>query len=94
VIEAEDGEAAMEKFLSHRDEISLVILDVIMPKMNGREVYCEIRNNRPEMKALFISGYTGDVLSRKGMLGKNLDLISKPYVQSALLKKVRELLDS
>ena len=93
VIDAEDGVDALEKFMLHRDEISLVILDAVMPKKNGSEVFSEIRKQRPDMKALFISGYTGDVLSRKGMKDKEFDLIAKPYVQSAFLKKVRELLD-
>ena len=94
VIDAEDGADAVDKFLLHKEEISLVIMDVVMPKKNGREVYSEIKDHQPEMKALFISGYTGDVLSRKGMLDKDFEYISKPYAQSAFLKKVRELLDS
>jgi CheY-like chemotaxis protein/two-component sensor histidine kinase len=93
VIDAEDGDDAVNKFMSRRNEISMVILDAIMPKKNGMEVYNEIRNHRPEMKALFISGYTGDVLNRKGMLDNKLDIISKPFVQSALLRKVREIID-
>lgn len=93
VIEAEDGDDAVNKFLPRRNEISLVILDAIMPKKNGMEVFNEIKNYRPDIKALFISGYTGDVLSRKGMLDNELEIISKPFVQSALLRKVREIID-
>jgi len=94
VFEAEDGADAVEKFLSHRDEIRMVILDVIMPKKNGKEAYVEIRSHEPGMKALFISGYTGDILSRRGILDEGLNFISKPVTQSALLQKVREVLDS
>jgi signal transduction histidine kinase len=94
VFEAEDGAEAVEKFHSHRDKIRMVILDVIMPKKNGKEAFNEIRGHEPGMKALFISGYTGDILSRRGMLDEGLNFISKPVTQSALLQKVREVLDS
>jgi signal transduction histidine kinase/methyl-accepting chemotaxis protein len=94
VFEAEDGADAVEKFISHRDEIRMVILDVIMPRKNGKEAYMEIRSHEPGMKALFISGYTGDILSRRGILDEGLNFISKPVTQSALLQKVREVLDS
>jgi DNA-binding response OmpR family regulator len=88
-----DGDEAMEKFMQYRDEISLVILDAVMPKRNGSEVFTEMRRQRNDVRALFISGYTGDVLTRKGMLDKEFELIAKPYIQSAFLSKVREILD-
>jgi YesN/AraC family two-component response regulator len=72
----------------------MVIMDVIMPKKNGKEAYSEIRSHEPGMKALFISGYTGDILNRRGLLEEKLNFISKPVTQSALLQKVRDVLDS
>jgi CheY-like chemotaxis protein len=93
VVEAEDGVMAVEKFLSNGEGIQLLVLDVVMPKMNGREVYDEIKKIRPDMKVLFMSGYTGDILSRRGVLEGNFNFISKPFTQRALLKKTREALD-
>jgi PAS domain S-box-containing protein len=93
VIEAEDGEDAVVKFLKHKKHIELVILDVVMPRKNGKEVYESIRRMKPDMKALFTSGYTADVIHKKGVLDEELDFISKPVSPKQLLSKIRELLD-
>jgi two-component system cell cycle sensor histidine kinase/response regulator CckA len=93
VVEAADGSDAIEKFGSSEGEIKLLILDVIMPKKNGKEVYDEIKKRQPDMEALFMSGYTDDILSRRGILEENLNFISKPLTQDALLQKVRRILD-
>lgn len=66
VIEAVDGEDALEKFRERSGRISLVILDVIMPKMNGREVYDAIRSIVPNMRTLFCSDYAKDVVVSQG----------------------------
>jgi CheY-like chemotaxis protein len=91
-IEAADGEQAVARFLERKDEIHLVILDVIMPKKNGREVYEELRKARPDLKALFISGYTADIVYEKGILDEGLVFLDKPIAPQLLLKKVREVL--
>lgn len=92
VIEAVDGEDALRKFREHRDEIDLLLLDVIMPKKNGKEVYNEIKSIRPDIRVLFSSGYTSDIMHRKGILEEGLPFISKPYTPGALLVKIREVL--
>ena len=89
VIEAVNGEDALEKFGQHRGEVQLLILDVVMPKLNGREVYQEIRKSYSDMPVLFSSGYTADIVSRKGVLEEGLDFISKPVTPHELLAKVR-----
>jgi PAS domain S-box-containing protein len=94
VIEARDGEDAISKFKQFAQNIDLVILDVVMPKKNGREVYEAIRVISPEIKVFFMSGYTADILSDKGMHGKKLDYIPKPLSPQELLNKVRAVLDS
>jgi len=93
VIEAANGREALELFLEHREAIDLVLFDVIMPKMNGREVFEEIRKVRRDIKVLFTSGYTGDILNGKGDLGKDFDFVAKPVPPGELLAKVREVLD-
>ncbi len=93
VIEAVDGQQAISVFRENPDNIDLVILDVVMPKKNGREVYNEIILIRPEVKVLFISGYTADVIIDKGISDRSLEYLAKPVSPVLLLKKVREILD-
>lgn len=93
VIEATDGEDALRKFVEHQDSISLVILDVVMPKMNGKEVLEGIRKIRPDVRALFTSGYTGDIILDKGVYDEEVDFLSKPLMPNELLRKLREMLD-
>ncbi len=93
IIEAKDGEDAILKFMKNRKRVDLVILDVVMPKRNGKEVYEEIKKHVPDVKALFTSGYTADVIHNKGVLDAELDFISKPVSPKELLKRVREIID-
>jgi PAS domain S-box-containing protein len=94
VLEADNGADAVERFREHRDRIDLLILDVIMPKMNGKDVFNVIRKESPQMKALFMSGYTGDILSNKGIQEEGLSFIPKPVPPKALLRKVRYVLEA
>ena len=93
VITADDGEDATRKFSENSARIRLAVLDVIMPKKGGAEVYRDIRKIRPDIKALFTSGYTAGVMLKKGILGPGMPFISKPVSPKDLLKKVREVLD-
>lgn len=94
IIEAKDGEDAVEKYREHRDLIDLLLLDVVMPGKNGKEAYEEIREIAPSIRALFMSGYTGDVVLDRGIESARADYISKPLSADELLKKVREVLDA
>jgi PAS domain S-box-containing protein len=93
VIEAVDGEDAINRFMENKDEINLIILDVIMPKKNGREAYNKIKNISPDVKAIFISGYTEDIIKREDIFEMGLNFIAKPVSPSDLLEKIREVLD-
>jgi two-component system cell cycle sensor histidine kinase/response regulator CckA len=93
VIEARDGEDAVEKIGRHRGSIQLLLLDVIMPKKSGREVYEEARKQMPGVKALFLSGYTADIVRKRGLLEAGQDFIAKPVSPSELLQKIRNVLD-
>ena len=93
VIVAADGEDAMEKFRQNREDISLILSDVIMPKKSGREVLEEVRKERSGVKGIFISGYTANVMREKGIFEVDSDIITKPFVKDELLRKVREVLD-
>ncbi|MBZ0156585.1 MAG: PAS domain S-box protein [Alphaproteobacteria bacterium] len=94
VIEAADGSEALEKVTSRTPGPDLVLLDIIMPKMNGKEAYERIRAVRPDIKAIFISGYTADIIHQKGILEEGLHFLSKPAAPRDLLKKIREVLDT
>jgi len=93
VIEASDGEEAISKFVQYEDDIQMLIVDVIMPRKNGMEVFEEIRCRRPGIKALFVSGYTADLISRKGITEEKRDFIAKPFLMHTFLEKVRDVLD-
>lgn len=92
VVEAKDGEDAIRKYAESRDSIDLLLLDVVMPVKNGKQVYDEIRKNNPSVRVLFMSGYTGDVVLDKGIQDTAIDYVSKPLSTPELLKKIREVL--
>mgnify|MGYP005848683349 FL=1 len=94
VIDAVDGEDAINKFIDNKDKIEFLIFNVMMPKKTGKEAYLEIRKIKPDIKALFMSGYPADVVHKEGILEEGLNFISKPVSPKALLRKVREVLDA
>ncbi len=93
VIEAVDGEDAINQLLKYKDIVRLVITDVIMPKKSGKEVYDEIKMIKLDIKVLFTSGYTSDIINKKGILEEGIDFISKPLTPHDLLCRIRETLD-
>jgi len=92
VIEASDGEDAVRKFTEHEDQVELLVLDVVMPKMNGKEAYEVMRRRGGERRVLFCSGYTADIINKKGVIEEGVNFIPKPATPTALLAKIRELL--
>jgi PAS domain S-box-containing protein len=94
VLIAADGEEAVNVFLANIDHIDLVILDVIMPKLNGMAALDRMRSIKPDIRALFTSGYTADVIHKKGILDKGLNYLSKPLAPEVLLRKIRNILDA
>jgi PAS domain S-box-containing protein len=92
VIAAENGEDAVTKFIKHKESVQLLLLDMVMPKKNGIEVYEEIKGENPGIKVLFVSGHA-DIPHTEEILGSGVDFMSKPYSPKALLGKVRDVLD-
>jgi len=92
VIEAHDGASGMSILASGEFDVALLLSDVVMPNMSGRELADAARRLNPELRVLFTSGYTGDVIMRDGRLEPSVDLISKPFTYATLAAKVRELL--
>jgi PAS domain S-box-containing protein len=94
VLEARDGSDAVDQFTLNKERIDLVILDVVMPRKNGNEAYNDILKIKKDVKALFTSGYTGDVVLDKGIRDNAFNFISKPVSPDELLSKVRVVLDN
>jgi DNA-binding response OmpR family regulator len=94
VLEAQDGADALRISADHPGPIHLMITDVVMPGMGGRELAQRLARLRPETKVLYMSGYTSDAAVRQGVLGAGLPFLAKPFAPDALLAKVREVLDT
>jgi len=94
LIQAVDGRDALDKFMQYQSEISILITDVIMPKINGKRLYEEIRKIRPDMKVLMMSGYTKDVFTERGILEDEYSFMTKPVKPYDLLKTIRNILDN
>jgi len=92
VLEAKDGEEAVELYRKNVDKVALVILDVIMPKKNGREVLSEMEKINPNIKSIFVSGYTEEIIHQKGLLERGYNFISKPITPTEMLTKIKEVL--
>lgn len=93
VIEAADGEVAVQKVRENRDTVRLVLLDVIMPRKGGREVRNEIAGIAPDARVLYITGYSTEILRSKGFTESTEHFIQKPVSPQDLLRTVRQALD-
>ena len=85
-------EEALELYEMHQGALSLVVLDVIMPVMNGPELVAKLRRNIPDLAALFMSGYTADVIAHHGVLDEGIQFLQKPFTLRKLAASVREAL--
>jgi signal transduction histidine kinase/CheY-like chemotaxis protein len=93
VLEARHGADALEVSNRHAGTIHLLVTDVVMPQMSGRELSQRLSTLRPDLKVLYMSGYTDDAIVRHGVLASGIAFLSKPFTPDALALKVREVLD-
>jgi two-component system cell cycle sensor histidine kinase/response regulator CckA len=94
ILQASGGAEALRLFEQHQGSIDLLITDVIMPQMSGRELAQRLKVLQPSLKVLYISGYTDDMLAHHGVLESNVYLLQKPFAPDELAKKLREVLDA
>jgi CheY-like chemotaxis protein len=92
VLKASSGEKALEVVKERREHVDVLLTDVVMPKMSGRELASHMRSVRPETKIIFMSGYTGDIIDRHGVLGSDENYIQKPFTADELIRKIGDVL--
>ena len=93
VLATVDGEDALKVYQDHHQEIAIAVFDVIMPKKGGKAVYEDMVRINPDVKVLFMSGYTPDIVAQRGVSEQNINFIQKPILPDMLLRKVREIID-
>jgi PAS domain S-box-containing protein len=93
ILEADSGETALRLTTSFDGPIDLLLTDVVMPAMSGRELARRIQALRPEVRVLYTSGYTDDLIAHHGVLAAGVSFLQKPFTQQQLLQKLRDILD-
>ncbi|HTA31339.1 MAG TPA: response regulator, partial [Candidatus Cybelea sp.] len=94
VLTASTPAAALEAAARHHGRIHLLITDMVMPGMNGRELKEKLEATQPGMKTLLMSGYAADIFAEHGAPGPRLHFLNKPFTFEALARSVREMLDA
>jgi CheY-like chemotaxis protein len=92
VLAASSGDEALALAAAHRGRLDLVICDVVMGGMNGRVAVDRLREAQPGLRALFISGYTHEIISQRGVLASGVEFLPKPFTPNVLLARLREVL--
>ncbi len=92
VLEADDGKTALERIQSHPDPIDLLLTDVVMKRMSGPELVEELSVSHPNLKVVFMSGYTGELIAEREVLKRGVTLLEKPFARTALLNTIHTVL--
>jgi CheY-like chemotaxis protein len=93
VLETTNGGEALKVCREQKEPIHLILTDVVMPQMSGRELIERCREIRQDFKAIYMSGYTDNTITHHGILEKGMNYIQKPFTIESLTRKVREVLD-
>jgi CheY-like chemotaxis protein len=92
VLEAEHGEAALQQMSANEGQVSIVVADIVMPRLDGRELGERLGLSHPGLPVLYMSGHTGDELSRRKLLEPTVRVLQKPFHPDELVARVQELL--
>ena len=92
VVDADDGKSALEWVKSHPDPIDLLLTDVVMRRMSGPELVDRLSASRPNLKVVYMSGYTGELIAEREMLKRGITLLEKPFTRTALLNTIHTTL--
>ena len=93
VLDAYNGKKAIEIYNKYNNDIQLILTDVVMPEIDGAELYKRIQSIIPDIKVLYMSGYTDDIIAEHGVLNEGVTFLQKPIMVDVLPAKVREALD-
>jgi two-component system cell cycle sensor histidine kinase/response regulator CckA len=93
VVEASRGDEALRFCAEHAAEVDLLLTDVVMPEMSGKQLADQLKSQYPELKMMFMSGYTDESIVHHGVLDSSVEFIQKPFTPAALIRKVRDVLD-
>ncbi len=93
VLEAADGRAALEVFERHGAHVDLLLTDVVMPHIGGRELSNSLTAKQPSLRVIYTSGYADDAVLRRGIIRAEVPFLAKPYTPSGVLRKVRDVID-
>jgi two-component system, cell cycle sensor histidine kinase and response regulator CckA len=94
VLTAEDGPSALQALGAHSGPIDMVIVDVVIPGMQVKELVDRLTATRPALKLLYISGFTGDLVGQHGLVRLETNFLQKPFTVDGLARKVRDVLDT
>ncbi|RMF87640.1 MAG: response regulator, partial [Nitrospinota bacterium] len=94
VLTAGSGEEALQRCAGHRGPLHLVLTDVVLPQMSGRELVERVQARYPGVRVLYMSGYTDNVVAQRGVLKPGTPFLQKPFTPDTLVRKVREALDT
>jgi two-component system cell cycle sensor histidine kinase/response regulator CckA len=93
VIECANGQEALEQVLTGADRLDAVLTDLAMPNLGGRELAERIHQDRPDLPVVYMSGYTGDIVARRGLLEPGIPFLEKPLSPSALARTMQQVLE-
>ncbi|MBA7626877.1 Sensor kinase CckA [subsurface metagenome] len=93
VIAASDGEEAINLASEHNGEIHLLLTDLVMPKIDGKELAKQLKAERPNVKVLYVSGYSSEITLQHGILSNETNFLQKPFSAADLAQKLREVID-
>jgi CheY-like chemotaxis protein len=94
VLEATDAERALQLLETRPGEVHLMVTDVVLPGLGGRQLAERVARSRPSIKVLFVSGYTDDVILQHHLVARDVAILQKPFTATSLSTKVREVLDN